>query len=92
MAALVHLTAMDGGNAGGLREQSLPCAMDSDEPMDTDEPWAGMSSQAHEPTGSGLTAPGTEFVPVRCGRERSLRHEENRWCRGWRYARVLVQR
>ena len=26
MAALAHLTAMDGGNAGGLQEQSLPCA------------------------------------------------------------------
>ena len=44
MAALAHLTAMDGGNAEGLQEQSLPCAMDSDEPMDTDEPWADMSS------------------------------------------------
>ncbi len=27
MAALAHLTAMDGGNAIGLQEQSLPCAM-----------------------------------------------------------------
>ena len=45
MAALAHLTAMNGGNAKGLQEQSLPCAMDSDEPMDTDEPWAGTSSQ-----------------------------------------------
>jgi hypothetical protein len=26
MAALAHLTAMDGGNAEGLQEQSLPCA------------------------------------------------------------------
>ena len=26
MAALAHLTAMDGGNAGDCREQSLPCA------------------------------------------------------------------
>ncbi len=26
MAALAHLTAMDGGNAGGLQEQSLPGA------------------------------------------------------------------
>ena len=26
-AAPAHLTAMDGGNAGGLQEQSLPCAM-----------------------------------------------------------------
>ncbi|TDJ19771.1 MAG: TlpA family protein disulfide reductase [Gammaproteobacteria bacterium] len=26
MAALAHLTAMDGGNGGGLQEQSLPCA------------------------------------------------------------------
>jgi len=25
-AALAHLTAMDGGNAKGLQEQSLPCA------------------------------------------------------------------
>jgi len=25
MADLAHLTAMDGGNAGGLQEQSLPC-------------------------------------------------------------------
>ncbi len=57
--------------------------MDSDEPMDTDEPWADMSSQADESTGSGLTAPGTEFVPVGCGCERSLRHEEyRRYCYG----------
>ncbi len=27
MAALAHLTAMDGGNAIRLQEQSLPCAM-----------------------------------------------------------------
>ncbi len=59
-----------------------PCAMDSDEPMDTDEPWADMSSQADGPTGSGLTAPGTEFVAVLCGRERSLRHEEYHRYRG----------
>ena len=26
LAALAHLTAMDGENAGGLQEQSLPCA------------------------------------------------------------------
>jgi hypothetical protein len=26
VAALAHLTAMDGGNAEGLQEQSLPCA------------------------------------------------------------------
>ena len=70
----------------------MPCAMDSDEAMDTDEPWADMSSQADEPTGSGLTASGTEFVPVLCGRERSLRHEENRRYRGWRCAGVLVER
>ena len=81
-AAPAHLTAMDGGNAKGLQEQSLPCAMDSDEPMDKDAPWADMSSQADGPTGSGLTAPGTEFVPVLCGRERSLRHEEYHRYRG----------
>ena len=69
-----------------------PCAMDSDEPMDTDEPWADMSSQADEPARSSLTAPVTEFVPVLCGRERNPRHEENRRYRGWRCAGVLVRR
>jgi len=31
-AALAHLTAMDGGNAGGLQEQSLPCALGANGP------------------------------------------------------------
>ncbi len=56
--------------------------MDSDEAMDTEEPWADNFFHADEPTGSGLTAPGTEFVPVLCGRERSLRHEEYHRYRG----------
>ena len=41
-----------------------PCAMDSVEAMDTDEPWTDKSLHADEPTGSGLTPPVTEFVPV----------------------------
>jgi len=65
--------------------------MYSDEPMDTDEPWADKSSQADEPTGSGLTPPATQFVPVVSGRERNSRYEENCRYRGWRCARILVQ-
>ena len=38
--------------------------MDSDEPMDTDEPWVDKSSLVDEPTGSRLTPPAIEFVPV----------------------------
>ena len=45
--------------------------MDSDEPMDTDEPWGDKSYQADEPTGSRLTPPANEFVPVLCGCERN---------------------
>ena len=39
--------------------------MDSDEAMDTHEPWADKSFQADEPTGSRLTPPATEFVRAR---------------------------
>ncbi len=73
MAALAHLTAMDGRSRTSMcfAAPAHPGAMDSDEPMDTDEPWADKSSQADEPTGSGLTPPATKFVPILCVRERN---------------------
>ena len=48
--------------------------------------------QTDKPTGSGLTAPASEFVAILFGRERNPRHEDDCRYRGWRWGRILVQR